>query len=473
MSVRAPATVTSVGVSSGLVGRKWQLFAVLPLSLAFGLGAENHAGVLFLVLFAGLFGLLLATNVELAFLACCASRPIVDSFVHLRLGPLSAGQAWGAGFVLVAAGVVLRSPSVSGLIRAYQTPLLFLTLYFVCTFGRNGTERSLLYEMKMASWVLAAMATEYVARNAFGQRRVLGAGLVSAWLLALVVAIAIHLNHYGAAYYAASPRSVDDPVQGPHGLASFAVLLLPFALLPILGRISRGLAWILLGIVAAEVILSFVRSAVLAMAMVIGGYAILGIMRRRGAVISAIAVACGAGLIAYSAYEEAISSRLARGAPRLAYWEPVVRGTLNDPIAFFFGRGADSSFHLIHEALGLSIWSHNDFVDFFATGGIVLLIAYGFLIRWMAISMFTLFRSPQQSRAARDIGLVGLTACAAFVVLSVFNGIAFSPASIAIGLMIGLVRGMSATATATWVDQREESRPHAVDHWRSLAWTTK
>jgi O-antigen ligase len=144
----------------------------------------------------------------------------------------------------------------------------------------------------------------------------------------------------------------------------------------------------------------------------------------------------------------------------LSYWNAVLKGVLGDPVAILIGKGPDTSIELIFGELGARAWAHNDFVDLFATGGLILLGSYLALLAWMFASAIRLWRDPRHSRVARDVGAVGVITCAAFIVLSLFNGVLFAPASIAVALLIGLIRGMRATPGTTWADSAGEPVPH-------------
>jgi hypothetical protein len=71
---------------------------------------------------------------------------------------------------------------------------------------------------------------------------------------------------------------------------------------------------------------------------------------------------------------------------------------------------------------------------------------------WVFRSAFDLARSPVQSSRARDVGWLAVVGCGAFVVIAMFNDAVFASPTVAIGLLIGLVRGMSRTPQATFAD---------------------
>ena len=97
-------------------------------------------------------------------------------------------------------------------------------------------------------------------------------------------------------------------------------------------------------------------------------------------------------------------------------------------------------------------WAHNDFVELFATGGILLVALYVVVLAWMVHSIWRLWRDERQSERARSFALIAFGALCAFVTLSFINGIVFSVPSLLMGALIGLVRGMAQPPGATFAD---------------------
>lgn len=388
-----------------------------------------------------------------AVLSYVATRPVIDSFVHTQVGPVSAGQLWGVGllFCIIVCLADARSsaPAVRG---SYSIPAVFLVVYLAMTIGRSSVGGAPLDAIKFTAWILLALAVERIASTAGGQRQALAAGLVCSSLLAIVIAKAIADNQYGANYYSAS-RVTNTAVQLPNGLASFAVLLMPFAMVAILAGRHRLASWVLASVLSAAVVLSFSRTAMLGLLVLLGLACFFGLRTRRTSIVIAGSVALLAVVGTAIMYQQVIANRLAHGAPRLAYWRPVLEGVVSDPVAIVVGKGPVASFDLIAPSAGERIWSHNDFVEFVATGGVVLLLAYIGLVFWMYRSAWRLWSDPRHSDRARAIGALGIMACSAFVILSFFGGIVFGPASIAMGLLLGLIRGMTRTPRETWVDE--------------------
>jgi O-antigen ligase len=137
---------------------------------------------------------------------------------------------------------------------------------------------------------------------------------------------------------------------------------------------------------------------------------------------------------------------------RVSFWRPVLDGTLAHPLSILVGHGPTYSITVIQQALNEAIWSHNDFVDLFGTGGAILLIAYVGLVVWLFRSAIALARDPAQSERARDIGWLAVLVCGTFVVIAMFNDAVFASPTVAVGVLIGLARGMSRTPGTTFVD---------------------
>jgi O-antigen ligase len=110
----------------------------------------------------------------------------------------------------------------------------------------------------------------------------------------------------------------------------------------------------------------------------------------------------------------------------------------------------------VEPALGLFVYAHNDFLEFFATGGLPLVAVYVAFIVWAAASARQLHRDPLQTNRARAVGAIALGAVAAFVTVSFLNSIVFYAASIEFALLLGLVRGMIGTPGRTCFDPGRE-----------------
>jgi O-antigen ligase len=314
-------------------------------------------------------------------------------------------------------------------------------------------------------WILFALAVERVARTAAGQRSAARCGSVFAALTVVVIAVAIVDNRYGAAYYA---HHFSGGGQSPHGLVEIAVLALPIVLLSLVRQTGRLVAAVILAALCVEVVVSFVRTGYLGLAVIVLGCAWLGIRRGRAGFAALAVIAAIATAVTAFALSDKIASRLSdlsyvtaggqaereAGAGRVGFWVAVTDASLSGVSGLIVGEGAASSIAINQRINGQAAAAHNDFVEMLGTGGLILLFSYLGLLTWAFGSFRRLRGDPRQSPAARDVGALGLVACSAFVVLSFFNGIATSAASLPFALMLGLARGMCATPGRTFIDAR-------------------
>jgi len=104
-------------------------------------------------------------------------------------------------------------------------------------------------------------------------------------------------------------------------------------------------------------------------------------------------------------------------------------------------------------ALGIPNGAQNDFLDFLLAGGLLLGVCYLILLAWMASSPIRMLRDGTQSSNAKSFAVLTLAAVAAFVVMSMLNGIATYQPAVAAGLLVGLCRGMSSTPGHTFLDE--------------------
>ena len=173
-------------------------------------------------------------------------------------------------------------------------------------------------------------------------------------------------------------------------------------------------------------VLSLVRTSFFAFLVVLGGVVARGIYPRRGSIVAVGAVVVGSIAVVLVTYQHVISSRLVHASGRVSFWRPVLDGTLAHPLSILVGHGPTYSFTVIQQALNEAIWSHNDFVDLFGTGGVVLLGADIALVLWLFASALSLARDQGQSERARDIGWLAVLVCCAFVVIAMFNDAVFA-----------------------------------------------
>jgi O-antigen ligase len=436
------------------------------LSVALGL-AISRGGVLAVPVAAVLllYVALLVSLPSLALLSYAATRPMVEPWVEVQVGGLSLGELWGAGMLLTILGyLVLVRARVATRAPTFAIPIWFLVVYPILTFARPGFGTALEYELKAASWLLLALAVERCARTRVGQRQIATAGYVMAILLVASIGLAMAEKRYGAAYYSGQ---FSGSGQSPHGLISLAVLVLPFALIAVLRCRWVVVSSLIVAALSIEVLLSYVRTGYLSLAVILVGYGVTAFRRGGTPVVTSAFVAVMAIAVTVLIVGQEIVVRLSdlqylgaggseqaqAGTGRIGFWTTVVHNAFDSVPAFLVGGGAGESIALIHKATGEAAWSHNDFIDFVATGGIVLLLAYLALLGWAYASLWRLRRDPVQSAAVHDFAAIGLATCVAFTTLSVFNGIALSQLALPFALLLGLGRGMYATPGRTFLDE--------------------
>jgi hypothetical protein len=430
-----------------------------------------------LVLAISLYVLVFAARPGAAVLLYAATRPVVDSFVHFQVGPLSAGEVWGGGLIAVCVVYLAFVPDRT---RERPTAVLggFLIVYAALTFWRPHYSVALSLGLKLASWLLLVIAVERVSQTSAGQRAAFRAGCAGAILVLIAIAYAAARHRYGSAYYAVefshAPDQFSSPGQAPVGLTEFAVMALPFVLYAGLGRGHRTFWNLSAGALGVAIVLSFVRTTFLGLAVVLIGYAALVLRRRsaRPAVFATLVPVLGATLATVYLLGSKIAMRfsdllyLTHGGPdkelagsgRLYLWLKLFHAGWHSLTSTLIGRGAGASIDLtINDHLNKNgpggVWSHNDLLEAFVTGGLLLAFAYLFLLAWVVRSAWGLVRDRRQTHAARDLGIVCLIAFAAFSVMSFASGIAFSSvATIEMAILLGLVRGMRATPGETFAD---------------------
>jgi O-antigen ligase len=409
---------------------------------------------------AALYGMYFLREPAFALLAYAATRPVVDVFVSVPIGPISVGQVWGAGLLLVLTAFLIRIAFLSR--TGARVPLtlgLLIVAYTLFAF-RGDTTLALDYAPKLAAWLLLIVAVEWISRTRTGQEACFRAGYAVALGSAIVIGIAIARNKYGATYYDTFAQGFE---QGPHGLAFLALLSISFPLVALLQRRWYALSLALVGILAIEITLSYVRTALMALVLIAVAYFFIAVRRRSP---SAFALAGAAAGAAYFVQDQ-LASRLAdlqllssgdaseAGSGRVAIWTSVWDGAIESVKTVFVGAGAGASNGLVDQAIGIFVYAHNDFLEFFATGGLPLVAAYVAFIVWAAASARRLHRDPLQTSRARAVGAIALGVVAAFVTVSFLNSIVFYAASIEFALLLGLVRGMAGTPGRTCFDPAE------------------
>ena len=399
-----------------------------------------------------------------ALLLYIALRPLVDAFVFQDFHGFTLGELWGFGMVVSACVyLVLESADKQHPLRLPAIPISFLLVFLVLTITRPGLMTAVSGWTKVASWVLVMLVAERISRDRRGQLLCWWAGLGMGATLVASVAVMIKQNRFGAAFYGDPLRDVSG--QLPHPLAIGAVLLLPFALTGALLAGRRALSLAIAAGLMGAVILSYVRTAL------IGGVVILisllavtvksrGKARAAGAAIAVCVILAGYlvrdRILARFADLTLLSSSGATqggaGSGRLTIWRTAVQGAFDGVQHALIGRGAGGSEQVMEKALGIFVGAQNDVFDFLLDGGLVLAISFIVLLLWMGWNPVHTLRDPAQSSNVKSFAILTLGAVVAFFVMSMLNGIATYQPSVAIGLLIGLARGVMATPGDTFLD---------------------
>jgi len=146
-----------------------------------------------------------------------------------------------------------------------------------------------------------------------------------------------------------------------------------------------------------------------------------------------------------------IADRVVHGGQRLVIWRTIHDGVTATPMKIVLGGGARCSLSLFPAGYGF-LW-HIDFLEVFATGGVVLLALYVAFLLWMLVPFVPLASSHNQTSRTRGFGVVCLFAFCAYLVMSFFDGVVFIVAGLPMAALVGLARGMKSTPEATFIDQ--------------------
>jgi O-antigen ligase len=409
-----------------------------------------------------LFGLLFVRSPAVALLGYVATRPVVDAIVLQAGGAVTVGKIWGVGLLILL--VVFLATTEGQADARVPLPVLVLIASYAIFAARGDTGLALEYGLKLAMWLLLIVAVERISRTADGQTLCFKAGYALSVVGAPLIAALIATNNYGASYYADVTPGVE---QGPHGLAFLALLAIPFPLIALLHRWKPLLSLTLVGVLAVEITLSYVRTALVALMLIAVVYLFVAIRRRRPTAF----VVAGAFAVAAYFVQGRIANRLSdlsgftssagdpskAGSGRLAIWTAVWDGTTHSAVTAVFGAGAGASNALSKQATGVYLYAHNDFLEFFATGGVVLFAAYVVFIGWAIRSVWALYSDRRQSSQVHVIASIAFAAIAMFLAISFLNSVVFYAACVGFAVLLGLVRGMSATPGNTCFDRPPRS----------------
>lgn len=422
--------------------------------------------------FLALVGIILEAP-EYSIVALMVARPVVDAYVYTSVGGLTLGQVWGIGLLGTVAVYFIARRRVG----LPAPPAALLLAYLGLTMVRPDLSVAVDSSLKLASWVLLAVAVERMCATRHGQNAILTTMWISAICLLLVTMLVIAQGRYGAAYYGPSPASVG--YSRPHALASLAALILPFVLMYIVAGRRISSSALLAGLLAVGIIASFVRTAYLALIAVLCAYVIAAI--RMKAARARVSILVIGAMLVFAAiwFQDTILTRLSElpfiqslvggqpvyggGSGRVEFERVLLTAGTDSVSHIVAGRGAGASVELLGRAIGNAIWSHNDFLEFFITGGILLLFAYLAFLAWVFLSFVRLYRDTRQSPDVHACSMVLMGGFAGYVVLSAANGIALTAWAAVMAVLIGLARGMLETPGDTALDVHSVGLAKPVD----------
>lgn len=440
----------------------WPVVCVAT-AIAAGAAVARGYGVITVALFAAvLYALFFLRNPALALVAYLATRPAVDGFVLVQAGAVTVGQLWGAGLLLVLAAFLFgTSPHASENRSVVPVPIVALLGLYAVFATRGEVSIALQFGLKLALWLLVIVAVERIAQTRSGQELCFRAGYALAVGTTVLIAIMIAANKYGASWYAAEGHGLDHGTeQSPQPLAYLALFSIAFPLIALLQRWRPTLSLALVGALAIEITLSYVRTALVALVPVVVVFIFVGIRRRRP---TAMALAAALVLTAF-VVQERLATRFSdlsllgsgdasgAGSNRVAIWTSVWEEATSSIEAVAVGGGAGTSHAVSDDAIGHYVDAHNDYLEFFATGGVLLAAAYAAIFLWAIRSVRRVYRDRRQSSRVRVVTLVAMGVLAAFFVTAMLTSVSFYAALVGFALLIGLIRGMGSTPGQTCFD---------------------
>jgi O-antigen ligase len=145
------------------------------------------------------------------------------------------------------------------------------------------------------------------------------------------------------------------------------------------------------------------------------------------------------------------------------FWQLLLAKGTDSVSHFLFGRGAGATFQIGAEDLGASLWAHNDFVELFITGGVILAGAYVILLGWIFATIVQLRRDPGQSRKVRSFCSLAFGALAGYVLISSTDGVIMAAGGVVMAAFVGLIGGMRQTPGSTFLDHSDTATAASYD----------
>jgi len=442
---------------------------ILSLVVAVGAGAAialGHEVVTIALLGAALYSLVFVQSPAVALLAYVATRPAVDGFVLVDAGPVTVGQIWGAGLILLLTVFLVGLQSKSPAGRSVPLPILALVALYAVLAARGDTDIALQFGLKLAMWLVLIVAVERISQTRSGQVMCFRAGYALAAGSAVLIGVLAAFNKFGGAYYESFGQA-QGTEQSPQALAFLALFSLSFPLIALLQRWWPFLSLALVVALSIEITISYVRTALLALVALVIVYLFVAIRRGR---LTALGLAGSFGVTAY-VVQDRLAERFSdlqllgsgqssgAGSNRVAIWTAVWDTTTSSVQTLAAGGGAGSSHAASEKAIGHFVDAHNDLLEFFATGGTLLLFAYVAFIVWVIRSVWHVYRDPAQSSRARAVAALSFGVIAAFLAASLSGSISFYAAALAFAVLIGLIRGMARTPGRTCFDPDTTGSP--------------
>lgn len=404
-------------------------------------------------------------SMAIALLVILALRPLLNLYVLTSFGGVSLGQLWGAA-VLAIALAYLAAGTKGKESTGIGAPILFLLALCCLLLTRPEWPANVFWLLKCTTWLSVMLVARRLSSSAVGQRAVLRVAAIAGVLTVLAVAVSVLQGRYGVGFYNGTRPDVYAEY-GPHALATVAVLLMPFGLVLNSYGSRSGPGLLLTSGLLVCVLLSFVRSAYLAAAVLLLVYAFgkasHSTSTRKRNLLMVGALSCAA--LGYW-FQGLLSRRLAdmlglnpgsgpgssMGSGRWAFWGDLVKKSVDSLSHIAIGRGAGSSTHLLAQSYGMPIWAHNDPLELMVSGGLLLVTVYVGLVVWSLRVPLALRRDRRQSEAVREVALIGFGAVLSWLTVAVLSGVITSQASVFFGLFLGFLLGLRQTPGHSVVD---------------------
>ncbi|MDI6844035.1 MAG: hypothetical protein QMC94_06555 [Anaerosomatales bacterium] len=377
--------------------------------------------------------------------------------VYRPLGPVTVGQAWGIGLLLLVVWFWTREVSGGGSPGTLTVPVIVLSLYGILALSRGDVALGLNGLAKFASWALLVPTIERIVERG-GEPLMIGAARFASLSSIAAMSVAIALDKYGKAYYRGDDLGW---TQGPHGIASTAVMACSLVLLWAVSSKGKRLTAILSALLAVGVVMSFVRTTLLTMAIIVGAYLLVSARDRRARnVVLVLLIVLGA-IVMSTEIRSMFSARVSdlrnlqaggsavlwAGGGRVGIWLGVLQRVSKNWHTLLLGEGSGSSFDAVRLAMGTSVWAHNDFLEMLSTGGLLMLTAYVALLAWIGKPLFR-FRTLRDSET-EGLRVIGAATLVAFTMMAFFNGMMWYQASVLAAIAFGWTRARVGRSLST------------------------